>query len=146
MRSGRFDLDEHAALGVQPLQHAGNSFGGRGNRRARPRRRRGGHRSRPRQVIVDLPAHAIDLLIDLRRKLGVSCRPHLLRLVRQHRQRRLQAMRQIAGLGHRVRHAPLALVKQCVQLIDCRLYLRRISAGDSRLNAFVPTAARRLRS
>lgn len=48
-------------------------------------------------MIVDLPPHAIDLLIYLCGKLLMSCRSHLLRLVRQHRQRRLQAMRKIAA-------------------------------------------------
>ena len=61
----------------------------------------------------------------------------LLRLVRQHRQRRLQAMRKIAGLCHCARHAPFTLVKQRVQLIDHRLHLCRISAADTRVNAFV---------
>jgi hypothetical protein len=42
------------------------------------------------QVIVDLPPHAIDLLIDFRSKLLMPCRPRPLHLVRQHRQRRLQ--------------------------------------------------------
>jgi hypothetical protein len=46
VRSGHINLDEHAAFGVQALKHAGNSFGRRGNRRACPRRRRGGHGSR----------------------------------------------------------------------------------------------------
>jgi hypothetical protein len=88
-------------------------------------------------VIVDLPPHAIDLLIYLCGKLLLSCRSHLLRLVRQHRQRRLQAMRKIAGLCYCARHAPLALVKQRVQLVDDRLHLYRISAADARVNAFV---------
>jgi hypothetical protein len=68
-------------------------------------------RARVRQVVVDLPPHALDLLIDLCGELLMSCRSHLLRLVRQHRQRRLQAMRQVAGFCDGARYAPLALLE-----------------------------------
>jgi hypothetical protein len=82
-----------------------------------------------RQVIVDLPPHAINLLIDFRSKLLMSCRSRLLRLVRQHRKGRLQTMREIAGFRDGARDTPLALVEQRVQVIDQRLDLRRI-AGE----------------
>ena len=67
----------------------------------------------------------------------MSYRSHLLRLVRQHCQRRLQAMRKIAGLCHRARHAALTLVEQRIQLIDDRLHLCRINTVDARVDAFV---------
>src|SRR5262249_3848572 len=74
-RRGRIDLDAEVSFGMQPLERADKPLGGCGNRCARSRRssRCGG--SRVRQVIVDLPPHAIDLLIDLRGKLLVSRRP-----------------------------------------------------------------------
>ncbi len=118
MRRGPIDLDADTSFGMQPLKRAGKSFGRCGDRRARRRRRGGGGRSRVRQVKVDLPPHALDLLIDLRGKLPMSCRARLLRLVRQHCQWRLQAMREVAGLCDGARDAPLALVEQRVEVVD----------------------------
>ena len=62
-----------------------------------------------RQVIVNLPPHTVDLLIDFCRKLTVSCHSRLLRFVSQHGQRRFQTMGEIAGLCDCARHALFAV-------------------------------------
>ena len=109
VRRGHIDLDAEASFGMQPLNRSDQSFGGCGNRCARRRRRRGSRGSRVHQVIVDLSPHAIDLLIYLCGELLMSCRPYLLPFVRQHRQPRLQTMREVACLRDGARYAPFAL-------------------------------------
>ena len=74
------------------------------------------------EVVVDLASHPLDLLRDVRR---------LLRLLQQERERRLQSVREIARLRHRARDLLLPIREQRVQLIDERLHLGRIVAGDA---------------
>ena len=64
-----------------------------------------------RQVIFNLPAHALDLLHDRRRPARSALRPCALGLLIQQRQRRLQPMREITGLGQRARDALLAIAR-----------------------------------
>jgi hypothetical protein len=88
-------------------------------------------------MIVDLASHAINLLIDLCGKLLVSCRSHLLGLVRQYRQRCLQTMCEIAGLGDGTRNAPLTILEERIQVVDQRLHFRWIATGNARVRAFM---------
>src|SRR5262249_24983706 len=104
---------------------------------ARARRCGGCGGSRMRQVVVHLPPHAIDLLIDLRRELFMSCRPRLLRLMRQHSQRRLQTMREVTGLCDGARDPTLAFFEKRIQVVDQRLHLGRIAAAHARGGAFM---------
>jgi hypothetical protein len=46
----------------------------------------------------------------------------------EERERRLEPMRQVAGLGQRARDTLLAIAQQLVQLADERLHFRRIVA------------------
>ena len=60
-------------------------------------------------VPVERQRSRLEVLDDLCGKLLTSCRSHLLRLVRQHRQRRLQAMRRIAGLCRSACNTPFTV-------------------------------------
>ena len=71
------------------------------------------------------------LLIDLSSESLMSCRSHLLRLVGQHHQWRLQSVREVPGLCDCARDAPLALLEQSVQVVDQRLHLRRITTAHA---------------
>ena len=110
---------EPSADGARPAARAG--------RRAR---RRG---ARVREVIVDLPPHALDLLRRARRASScVAGRRGALGLLRQHGERRLQAVREIAGLGDRAAaRARSRCVEQRIQIVDERLHLGRIAAVDA---------------
>jgi hypothetical protein len=88
-------------------------------------------------MIVDLPPHAIDLPVYLSRKLLMSCRPHFLRFMRKYCQWGLQAVRKVAGLCDCPRHPALTVVEQCIELINDGLYLGRIGATDTPVNAFM---------
>ena len=60
-------------------------------------------------MIVHLPPHAIHLLADRRGQLALAGALGALGFVREHGERRLQPVREIAGLGQRAAHAPLAM-------------------------------------
>ena len=65
-------------------------------------------------------------------------------LLRQHRERRLQPVREVARLRQRAGHRPLAMLEQGVEIVDERLHLGRIDAVDPPLAAVVHfTQARR---
>ncbi len=91
-----------------------------------PRRRR----PRLRQVIVHLPTHPLHLHANRRRTLTLPRRLQLFRLLRQHRQRRLQSMRQIARLRQRPPRNPLAMLQQRIEIVHQRLHFRRILPFD----------------
>ena len=63
-----------------------------------------------------------------------------LRFVRQDRERRLEAVREVAGLGDRAPHRPFAMVEQRVEVVDERLDFARIAPLDSPI---APVAHRR---
>ena len=98
-------------------------------RPARPRARRAGRgarrrRPRVRQVVVDLPAHPVHLLAQQLRP-AAAAPPRPLGLVGDHRQRRLQAVGQVAGPRQRPAHRLFAVVEQRVEVVDERLHLAR---------------------
>ena len=94
--------------------------------RSRPGARRGG--ARVGEVIVDLPAHSLDLLADRRGELALAGGAGAFGLARQQRQRRLETVREVAGLRNRALHRLLALFDQRVQVVDERLHLGGIVA------------------
>ena len=97
------------------------------DRAARAGRRAGGRGARVRQVVVDLPPHPLDLLADRRGQLACPAASARSASCAEHRQRRLQAVREIAGLGERARTAASRCVEQRVQIVDERLHLGRDS-------------------
>ena len=72
--------------------------------RSRRRARRRG--ARVGEVIVDLPPHAIDLLLNRGGDLGLARSPRALGFMRQDGERRLQAVGEVAGLGDRAAARP----------------------------------------
>ena len=96
----------------------------------------GGRRARVREVIVHLPAHAVHLARDGRGHLRLPGGPRPLRLLVEHGQRRLEAVRQVAGLGVRARHAQLAVAQQRIEVADQRLDLCGIVAFEPAVAAF----------
>ena len=98
-------------IGVNRHHRARQRIGRRQHVTARRRVAARRRRARVREVIVDLAAHALDLLHDRGGQLGLPCRLRALGLLIQQRQRRLQAVREIAGLGQRARHALLAIAR-----------------------------------
>ena len=93
-------------------------------------RRAGRRRTRLREVVVHLAAHPLDLLVDGRGEIGLAGRPGVRRFLAQHRERRLQAVREVAGLRHRARQRAFAVIEQRVELVDQRLHLGGIGAFD----------------
>ena len=78
----RADVDRDAASRMQPQQRPRRPFGRFLDGRARAGGRARGGGSRMREVIVDLPAHPLDLLPDGRGHLGVARRRGRLGLLR----------------------------------------------------------------
>ena len=62
-------VDREAPAGVEALERAGQTLARLEDRRARARRRARRRRARMREVVVDLPLHAVDLLGDPVRQL-----------------------------------------------------------------------------
>ena len=98
---------------------------------ARAGGRAGRGRARVGQVVLDLPPHPLDLLGHRRRELGLAGGRGAVRLVRQHRERRLEAVREIAGLGDRAAHRLLLVGEQRVQVGDERLDFGGIAPFDA---------------
>ena len=94
-------------------------------RRARRRR------ARVREVIVDLPAHPLDLLADRRGELVMPLGVGTIGFLRQHRERRLETVSEVAGLGQRAPDGLLAVLEQRVEIVDERLHFGRIIAVDA---------------
>ncbi len=69
-----------------------------------------------------------------------------LRLLREHRERRLEAVGEVAGLGLGARDRALALVEQRVQVAHERLHLARVVPLDPRVAAVAHVARSRARS
>ena len=114
------------ALRVQPRQRPDETGGRLGDRG--PAAEPGARRSRARvgEVVVDLAPHPIDFLANRRREIGVAGRSGAVGLVRQDRQWRLQAVRQIAGFRDRAADRELAVFEERVQIVDERLHFGRI--------------------
>jgi hypothetical protein len=85
------------------------------------------------EVILDLPPHAFDLLAERLGDFELSRALGGIRFLRQHREWRLEPVREVAGLGERTAHARFAVLEQRVQILDQRLNFRGIVAGDPRL-------------
>ena len=85
----------------------------------------GRRRAGVRQVVVDLPPHAFDLLMDRGGKLDLPGGGGALCLLIQECERRLQAVRKVAGLAERAPHALFAIAQQRIEVTDERLHFRR---------------------
>jgi hypothetical protein len=125
-------VDGQLASRVQAAHGADEAFD-RGKHAASQSRRgtRGCGRARAGEVIVDLPLHPLHQLPERRRQLVMPLGRRLLRLLRQHRQRRLQSVREIAGGGQGSGHGARAILEQRVQVVHQRLHLARIVALQS---------------
>ncbi len=108
------------------------------HRAVRARRRARRRRARVREVIVHLPPHALDLLMHRppRARACPACVGDL-RFVRKHRERRLQRVREIAGLGDRAPDGLIAMLEQRVEIVDERLHLARIAPLDAAIAPLV---------
>ena len=87
-------------------------------------------------MVVDLTPHLVDLLLDDLGQFVMPRRRGLVRLVRQHGQRRLQAVREIAGCRLRARDRLVAVVEQRVEVAHEWLDFRRIGPFHMPLTAF----------
>ena len=90
-----------------------------------------------REVVVHLPPHQRDLLGDRGREGRIAVRLEPLGFVRQHGQRRLQSMGEVARFRGRPRERLLVVGQQRVEIVDERLHLGRIRAVKPRLDAFL---------
>jgi hypothetical protein len=79
-----------------------------------------------REVIVDLPPHPLHLLPHRLRQLRVAERRGPLRFLCEHRERRLQAVRQVARLRDRAADGAFLVLEQRVQIVDERLHFARV--------------------
>ena len=86
-----------------------------------------------REVIFDLPLHSLHLGLDDFGEFRLAAAAGPLGFVRDHRQRRLESMREIAGSGDGAANHAVVMVEQGIQIVDERLHFRREFAGDSRL-------------
>ena len=121
------DLDGKLQLtvDVEARQRAMNRRNGWRDRHARARHVEGGGGSRPRQMVVDLLPHRGDLASHRRGKLGGAVGGQPIDLIGQDAQRRLQAVREIAGLGTASRDDLFVALEQGIEILDERLGLRR---------------------
>jgi hypothetical protein len=78
------------------------------------------------QVVVDLSPHAFDLLGHGGGEIVMPLGIRHFRLARENRQRRFQAVREIAGLGDRPAYGSIAVFEEAIEVVDERLDLRRI--------------------
>ena len=125
------------AVGVQPAHGSNQPLGRFQDDRSRARRgaRRG--RARMREVVIDLPAHPIDLLANRGSELALAGSGRAFGVHRQQRQRCLETVCKVAGRRDRALHGPLALIDQRVQIVDEWLHLRHIAAFQPCLAATV---------
>jgi hypothetical protein len=82
-------------------------------------------------VIVDLPLHPLDQLTERRREIVMARGVGLFCLLREHREGRLQSVREISccreGSGDRT----LTIFEQPIQIVHERLHFARMVAFDS---------------
>ncbi len=83
-----------------------------------------------REVIVDLPPHAVHLLMHGFGDVAGTGRRCPVGFVCDDRERSLQAVRKIAGLGDGAFDGPIALVEQRVEIVYQRLHLGRVCAFE----------------
>jgi hypothetical protein len=128
-------LDLDSAVGVKALQGARKAVHRRFHGAVRPGC--GSRCSGPslREVIVHLATHPFDLLPDGRREVVVTRLRDGVGLLPQHRQRSLQAVGEIARLGHRAADPLFPVVEERVQVVHHRLQLERIVAFEPALLA-----------
>ena len=96
-----------------------------------------------RQVIVHLPAHAIDLLLHGGGHLQLASCLRALSLVRENRQRRLQPVREVAGFRDRATNGLFTAVEQRVEVVHERLHFRRVGSIDATVAALVQSGETR---
>ena len=123
-------LNRDPLLHVKPRERAHEAFR-RGHHRAAGAERRS-RTGRPRvgEVIVDLAAHALHLAADDRGGLVVAGQGQPLGLLTQNRQRRLETVGKITGLGDRALDQLRSMVQERVEIVDEGLDLRRIGAVE----------------
>ena len=91
-----------------------------------------------REVVVDLPPHALDFMRESSSAdFGQSGGLRAVGLLREHGERRLQSVREIAGLGLRARDARVARLEQRVEIRHERLHFGGIVAVHQPLAAGV---------
>ena len=90
-----------------------------------------------RQVRFDLTPHTLDLFPYASRDLRVTGRGGTLRFVREQCERSLEPMRQIAGARRCPRDCLFLVRQQQIELVDERLHLGGIRAGDAGREAIV---------
>ena len=88
-------------------------------------------RARVRELVVDLPPHAVHLLMHGFGDVAGTGRGCPVGFVCDDRKRRLQAVREITGPGDGARDRPIALVEQRVEVVNQRLHLGRVRAFQS---------------
>ena len=109
--------NQRAGCVVQIAARAGHGSGGGGSRLGK--------------VVFGLAAHAVDLLLDRRRQVLMSCGRHAPGFVREDGERRLEAVREVAGLRDRPRDGGFAVLEQEIQIVDQRLNLARVNAVEA---------------
>jgi hypothetical protein len=97
-----------------------------------------------RQVVLDLPPHALDLLPDLGGELGMPGGCGTLRFLRQYGERRLQPVGEVRRFADGPLNLLIPVVEQRVQIVDERLHFGGISpfhtTVDPRVDAGQPGA------
>jgi hypothetical protein len=83
-----------------------------------------------RQVVLDLAAHAVHLFDQRSREIVVAARCGTFGLLREDRERGLQPVGEVAGLGDGAAHRLVAVREQRVEIVDQRLQFARIVAGE----------------
>jgi hypothetical protein len=82
-------------------------------------------------VIVDLPLHPLDELTERRREIVMARGVGLFRLLREHREGRLQSVREISCRGEGSGDRTLTILEQPIQLVQKRLHFGWMVAFDS---------------
>ncbi len=87
------------------------------------------------EVIVDLPAHPLDLRADDGRGLVLAGRGQALGLLAQDREGGLDAVSQVAGLGDGALHELRPVIEEGVEVIDQGLHFLRVTPFEALLPA-----------
>jgi hypothetical protein len=124
-------LDGETTFSVQVQQRADQGAGRIVQIAAGTWQRPGRGRPGLGQVVFRLAPHPIDLLFDDRREVLVPCGRHPPGFVREDGERRLETVREVAGLGDRPRDSGLAVFQQEIEIVDQRLNLARVGAVEA---------------
>ena len=97
-----------------------------------------------RQVVIDLPPHAFNLLCDRGGKLRLSGIVDAARLVRENGQRSLQSVSEIARFGLCATHCLFTMLEKGIQIVNQRLNFVRIRAHHALVASFANGSQTRL--